>query len=343
MSKKSKDVKNNESEVLTPDENIAGKTDVVPYESEQGEIVDVEKTLSEAMEMLDIGDFLKDFYNEDGTPIGQEDEDLRTLRKPYIRLGQLTSREGEPGKYHDNFTGEDWDSFVAAIFSPKLAAIKFPKEYDGKAKPLCRSENGIVSVDGKRCADCPDNYNVFGPNGERPRCSKVIALLGWNISNQRFFVLPLRGKALSQLSLYQSELKFNKNRAPYFFFETKIGTKLIQDDKGKYYIPTFEIVKDYTEELKELAEQLQKAIKDRNAEAVKKYETQIKIVRKWLQTMKNKLEDTKNIFVTDIIVDEMRETGTEDEYEDNDDGAPVEIVEATGEKTTYEKTDSDAF
>jgi hypothetical protein len=39
----------------------------------------------------------------------------------------------------------------------------------------------------------------------------------------------------------------------------------------------------------------------------------------------------------------MRETGTEDEYEDNDDGAPVEIVEATGEKTTYEKTDSDAF
>ena len=43
MSKKSKDVKNNESEVLTPDENIAGKTDVVPYESEQGEIVDVEK------------------------------------------------------------------------------------------------------------------------------------------------------------------------------------------------------------------------------------------------------------------------------------------------------------
>ena len=92
---------------------------------------------------------LKDFYNEDGTPIGQEDEDLRTLRKPYIRLGQLTSREGEPGKYHDNFTGEDWDSFVAAIFSRNLRLSNFPKEYDGKAKPLCRSENGIVSVDGK--------------------------------------------------------------------------------------------------------------------------------------------------------------------------------------------------
>jgi hypothetical protein len=336
------------TEQVAPEQTAAEQTDQTaeqtPSESGKNYLAESDFSLEEAVKMLDLDGFLGEFYNPDGTPIGKENDEGDQIRKPYLRLGQPTSKIGNAGKFYNNVTKEEKEVIRTAIFFPKTAAVKFPEKYDSKSKPLCRSEDGIINTDGTmKCANCPDNYNKFGPDGKRPNCSKVVGVAGWDLDDNNFFILPLRGKALTSFTDFKSEITWNRNKAPYFFFETQISAKFVKDDKGNYWIPMFTITRDYTDELKQLTKEVSDAVKNKDEAAAKVSSARLKTLQEFLLKMKKRLQDIQDILITDIIADEMRQTGAEEEYEESNTETVETIHTGAPNAANYEKGDNDSF
>lgn len=110
-------------------------------------------------------------------PRGFENFEMKDIILPRFRLIQTSSKsfkagEAKAGDIQDSLTGEILGRSLELVFMGMKNGAVFFRPGEGM---VCKSENGITSIKGDVCADCPfgEYHAEFKPNGEPPKCSST--------------------------------------------------------------------------------------------------------------------------------------------------------------------------
>ena len=113
---------------------------------------------------------------------------------------------------------------------------------------ICKSEDCITNQSGELCAECPYEVNVWGKDGESPKCKegRKLAII-WNEEPYILVFGPgsLKAWAEFEYSRKKIRLKLGKRNipAPLHFLEMDIRAQFTQNPKGDYNEIVFENVR----------------------------------------------------------------------------------------------------
>jgi len=173
---------------------------------------------------------LQDYVNDQGVMLGFENFDQTQLKMPRYKLVQGTSKEGTPGKFRNNLTGEEFDSISGSLLGFVHKRVKWPEKYKRGDAYLCRSADGITSVDGKKCRNCEDSkWN----DKEKPACGSGIEFVGIDQNGDPFFI-GAQGMSISPANSWLTWATLK--RKPLLFWKVTLVSKEDSNDQGKYFV-----------------------------------------------------------------------------------------------------------
>ncbi len=147
------------------------------------------------------------------------------------------------GLFVDNLSGTQIEEFDAFILSVRVTRARFVGETFAKGqKPECKSQDGVVSVEGKFCKDCE-----FSEKWEdnKPACARCLELLLWNKDENRPMILRARGSSYSPVRRYLSWIEQCRFPLPSVLTHFKLDQK--QRGQNVYFQvhpESVEVVKD---------------------------------------------------------------------------------------------------
>ncbi len=151
----------------------------------------------------------------------QKDEKGNIIQK----AGKIKFNDGRP----------DIESLQGIILMTQAGRVYF--ENVGDTQPKCKSLNGITSIYGDKCIDCP--HFVFHKDGSAPDCKalrNLLFLLEGEKNEPIIFTIGPSG--LKHWRNFFAE--WAKRKIPPHYLEVSISSEFMQD-KGEYYIPVFEV------------------------------------------------------------------------------------------------------
>lgn len=173
-------------------------------------------------------------------PKGFENFEIKDLVIPRIRLLQglskaVTDGVGKLGHFQDSLTNEVLgDAIEIVLIGMKNGAVYFKP---GKGM-VCKSDDGIVSVEGAQCAECPygEYWGKFKPNKQPPACSgaKEFVVLKRSSIKENPYPMLLSfiktsygmGKRLASMARLSGEDLFARSYT--------IGSEKVQNDRGTF-------------------------------------------------------------------------------------------------------------
>jgi len=174
---------------------------------------------------------------------GMEEVERGDYILPRRRLVQFMSKlDAEPGTFHDNLTGEAKAQIRAVILRMSKSRVMWSD--DLTAPPLCASDDALVKRDdfadnecGPVCSECP---HAEWNGNEPPPCRLVYNFLCVDVDDGDVpFVLSCASTAVRPAKRLISS--FVLRRSPFYSREVIISSELVNDDRGKWYVPVFKL------------------------------------------------------------------------------------------------------
>lgn len=180
--------------------------------------------------------------NESGFIPGFDDISAEDIKMPRIKLCQPTSKEVgdekcKAGEFYNITTGDTYPELNVRLLSVSKGRTMWPEQFKRGDSPICRSNNGRVSTDGKSCSTCE---NCRWNGNERPLCNQTYTWLGL-LDDDAPFRMSASGAAISNVKTFITEC--TRHNVPPFTFKVKIVAEKQTNDKGTYYTPKYEIQK----------------------------------------------------------------------------------------------------
>ena len=193
-----------------------------------------------------------------GVFCGMEEMDQGDIQVPRLKIVQLTCKDANCtyGTYRDSLSGAEFESVTFAMLRMDKNRVLWPPAGQGD-KPICKSTNGMVpdadfpNPPSRVCAKkahkkarpmavCPRAQ--WGGNGEAPDCHLVYSLLGIDVNEGTPFMISFAGTAISPVKKMLSFLAMRTQRfqVPPFAFTMRMSTFKDKNDKGTFYVPTFD-------------------------------------------------------------------------------------------------------
>jgi len=216
---------------------------------------------------------------------GYEGIDEDALIIPRMKIVQPTSKDGTPGTFLLNLTGEEFESLESVIvIKVSRGRVMWDRDRDND-KPLCRSydflnpDPSLQEPQNDKCAEyitrgdkkvlqtvCP--MATWGNNNERPECGEVYNLLC--ITGDRIpFWFAIGGASIKPVRRYISAIALRRKKL--WMFETDL--RLIEKkEPHKHYILDFAPPKPVPQESMEEIFELVTAFKNESIEQTLKAE-----------------------------------------------------------------------
>jgi len=216
---------------------------------------------------------------------GYEGIDEDALIIPRMKIVQPTSKDGIPGTFLLNLTGEEFETLESVIVI-KVSRGRVMWDRDGNSElPLCRSydflnpDPTLEIPQNDKCAEyivkggkkilqtvCP--MGVWGDNSERPECGEVYNLLC--VTGDRIpFWFALSGASIKPVRRYISAIALRRKKL--WMFETDL--RLIEKkEPHKHYVLDFAPPKPIPQESLEEIFKLVTAFKNESIEQTLKAE-----------------------------------------------------------------------
>lgn len=187
---------------------------------------------------------------------------------PRTKIVQPTSREGTPGTFRINLTGEEYKELE--VIGVKVERGRTFWVEGNMDEPACRSydffypDPAIENPVSPQCAShdketrkaediCPKAK--WGADGRPPECGQTMNLLCIEKDSGLPFWLQIHGKSIAPFRRFISSIKLKNHRL--FQYSVKFTLKEIIDKKGKYYVLQFTPPEKLTpEELQVFAPQI---------------------------------------------------------------------------------------
>lgn len=183
-------------------------------------------------------------YKMDGEITGLEDVTPEDIKMPKLKLAQPTSLEVtdekcKAGEYLNMTTSNVMPTVKCHLLSVKKGRVKWPDQFKRGDQPLCRSFDGIKSVDtGRPCKGCPD---AVWEDSKKPSCGVVYSWMGL-LEDDSPFRMTFAGASISKNKDLLTQLKMAS--LPAFAFNMELVSEKQKNDKGTYYITNFNLQKD---------------------------------------------------------------------------------------------------
>lgn len=177
-------------------------------------------------------------------PEGLEGFDRSDLKIPFVRIVQPISGAAEhakPGQWHNSITGEAVDVLRFVIIRAAKGRALWGDDLSLKA-PLCASDDAIHPRPGGQyagpCASCPA---AMWRGDTPPECSVTANILAVDRTNG--LDLPFRMALMRTAYSPWKELftRIHLARRPAWSFEVTATTAKVENQKGRYYVPRFEL------------------------------------------------------------------------------------------------------
>lgn len=168
-------------------------------------------------------------------------------------LGNVIQKAGG-FKYNDG--RPDTTRLEGIILMSQAGRVYF--EHVGDTQPKCKSLNGITSIYGDKCVDCP-HYN-FHKDGSAPDCKALRNLLFLIRADDKLeaVIFTIGPSGLKAWRNFYTE--WMKKKIPPHYLQVQIESEFKQD-KGEYYIPKFSVVAILKPEMiKKIKEQREKLL-----------------------------------------------------------------------------------
>lgn len=181
------------------------------------------------------------------------DSDAPIKPSEYILVQRTSQGENAtPGVLKDRLTGEEYKEVTAIPIRVYSGRIMFPPGFDYNSKPLCRSLDGKVPVQGQglvpqspTCATCDFGKKMW-EKGQPPACKETMRWLCINTDNGLPFYLTAKGRSmkpsktlLETLRRYAFVSKHKGEPRNLYDYAFTIKSKFTQDAKGSYYVLDF--------------------------------------------------------------------------------------------------------
>lgn len=156
---------------------------------------------------------------------------------PRLRLLQpmsdsVVAGDAKPGEFQDSLTLDNLGTQVEVVLlKMQNGAVMFADKDSGEEGVVCRSMNGIESMDGNKCSDCPyGEYHLKDWNGENPpKCSTtkdftVVTRKSLSGEENRPMMLTFRrtsfktGKSLATMAMFTGK---HISATPYIMYSEK--------------------------------------------------------------------------------------------------------------------------
>jgi len=133
------------------------------------------------------------------------------------------------GSYRNTVTGENYGETVEIIpLKPAFGAIYFVQGEGMK----CRSHDGVTSIHGEKCAQCPFGVNYKTWNKDNaPKCQETIDVLSIETTSMQPAVLTFRSTSYKAGKIFVTNLRLNKSAQAYRF-----GARREKNDKGAFFV-----------------------------------------------------------------------------------------------------------
>lgn len=176
--------------------------------------------------------------------LGLENLSAEDIKMPRIKICQPLSSEvsdekAKAGQFYNVTEDTAMDEINVRLLKITKSRVRWDEEFKRGDKPLCRSLDAQTSATtGESCANC--SYSKWN-NGNRPQCQQGYTWLGL-LDDDKPFRISIKGSALAPTKSFLTEcMRLN---VPPFTFQVKITTEKKKDEKGTYYVPKYEILKD---------------------------------------------------------------------------------------------------
>jgi len=186
--------------------------------------------------------------------LGYEGLDPGDFIVPRFKIVQPVSREGTPGHFRCNVTGEEVKEISCVILTIRKGMVLFAE--GNEARALCRSRDALepdpvveepVSevcsvVRGRKLVPVCERAKFVG--SQPPECRMTYNVLGLRLDSQQYepFLISLHGTSLRPVRMFLSICK--QKRTHLFDVQTTLGLNETTNTKGRFYIISFESVQD---------------------------------------------------------------------------------------------------
>jgi hypothetical protein len=161
------------------------------------------------------------------------------------------------GRFCDSQSNMQFENLDVVILKITKGRVLFPPGgYQAGAKPVCRSNDGIMPVvddqlirqdDGKGCAKCPQSaWKVIAGRKIRPACNDTRVILLAELTTGFTYRYNIKGTAVRPVddlreTINKYYLRTKAAGKPIFPYQMafKLSSLRIDGTSGKYYIPKF--------------------------------------------------------------------------------------------------------
>lgn len=169
---------------------------------------------------------------------------------PRFKIVQPVSREGTPGRFRSNVTGEELDEIACVVLAVRKGMVLFGEGTEGKA--ICRSRDAL-SPDPSLEYPISDFCSVIQnrrlvpvcekakfQNGTPPGCKLTYNVLGLRIegSQPEPFLMTLHGTSLRPVRMFLSVCR--QQRRHLFDIQCTMRLTETVNTKGRFYVVSFE-------------------------------------------------------------------------------------------------------
>lgn len=196
--------------------------------------------------------------------VGQENVETEDIVIPRVRLLQpispeVVDRKGNAGDFINSMTGETLKEMDILIFWYLKSRLLFNRALPGGNNEgiACRSVDGKVSLDGKKCGGCPatmwdtltEEQRRQGQKSRGPECDTVhnFPCLILNSNTPELPIsLSLRRTSANQAKQLISLVKLS--RINWWNTIFRVTSKLTRNDRGAFYVYEVKTARPATED-----------------------------------------------------------------------------------------------
>lgn len=187
--------------------------------------------------------------------IGFESFELKPVAMQLIQKPTGRIPDGVPGKFREDLTGSHFDKLRVIPLVFQTRRVMFPEGADLSAKPICRSDNGVVPSpfaeipQAAQCALCdfgPKAWKDYRKTGKKPACQEKMRIVFIDRETQLPYFLVIGGSSLSAAKKMHQAIawnyaaqKANGLNLSLFDFVFDMIPEMQSSKKGTYYVVKF--------------------------------------------------------------------------------------------------------
>lgn len=185
--------------------------------------------------------------------LGFENFDESDLIIPRLSIVQPTSKEGTPGTFRSNLSGEEKEELRITPITFTKGMVLWSDELGND--PECRSNDALVpdpAIETPRNDRCHERTaNRLRPvcpyamwrAGEAPACKMTYTLLAIDMATMLPFLTSLHGTSVRSMKALISHVW--QSRRPFFDVACRMGLNKVTNQRGTFFVADFSQYEDH--------------------------------------------------------------------------------------------------